>query len=58
MMGETHARHEAPAPVEFEEPWIREKFESELKARGLTSVMPEQAYKDPNYEWDYGEDGE
>ncbi|MFN0070498.1 MAG: hypothetical protein ACKVVP_03275 [Chloroflexota bacterium] len=37
----------------FEEPWIREKFESELAARGLKSIMPEQAYKDPSYEWEY-----
>jgi hypothetical protein len=36
-----------------EEAWIREKFEGELKARGFSSIMPEQAYKDENYEWDY-----
>jgi hypothetical protein len=32
-----------------EEPWIREKFESELTKRGLTSLMPEDAYKFRNY---------
>ena len=34
-----------------EDPWIREKFEGELKKRGLTSLVPDQAYKDPNFEW-------
>jgi oxalate decarboxylase/phosphoglucose isomerase-like protein (cupin superfamily) len=37
-----------------EEPWIRERFEAELAKRGLQSVMPDEAYKDLNYEWDYG----
>jgi oxalate decarboxylase/phosphoglucose isomerase-like protein (cupin superfamily) len=37
----------------YEEPWIREKFENELKARGLESIMPDQAYKDPMFEWEY-----
>ena len=36
-----------------EEPWVREKFEEELAKRGLTSLMPDQAYKDRDYEWDY-----
>ena len=34
-----------------EDPWIRQTFEAELKKRGLTSLMPEGAYQDPNYEW-------
>ena len=38
-----------------EDPFIRNKFETELKARGLTSLMPDQAYKDPSYKWDYEE---
>src|SRR5581483_1372174 len=38
-----------------EEPFIREKFESELAKRGLKSIMPEVAYQDRNYEWDYEE---
>jgi gentisate 1,2-dioxygenase len=29
-----------------EEPWIRQKFEEEMTKRELTSLMPEQAYKD------------
>ncbi len=36
-----------------EEPWIRAKFEEELAKRGLTSQMPEEAYRDPDYEWEY-----
>jgi oxalate decarboxylase/phosphoglucose isomerase-like protein (cupin superfamily) len=39
-----------------EEPWIREKFEEELGKRGLTSDVPEEAYRDRNYAWDYGDD--
>jgi len=34
-----------------EEPWIREKFEAELAKRGLTSLMPEEAYRIPNFQW-------
>ena len=36
-----------------EEPWIRERFESELAARGLESAMPPEAYQDPDYKWSY-----
>ena len=36
-----------------EEPWVREKFEEELAKRGVTSLMPDGAYKDRDYEWDY-----
>ncbi len=38
-----------------EDPWIRQTFEKELAKRGLTSLMPEEAYKDRNYEWKYVE---
>ncbi|MBI4297760.1 MAG: cupin domain-containing protein [Chloroflexi bacterium] len=38
-----------------EDPWIRQTFEKELGKRDLTSIMPEEAYKDRNYEWPYGE---
>jgi len=38
-----------------EDPFIRNTFESELGKRGLSSLMPEQAYSDPNYKWDYDE---
>jgi hypothetical protein len=37
-----------------EDPAIRQRFESELGKRGLKSIMPEEAYTDPDYEWDYG----
>ena len=36
-----------------EEPWIRERFESELAARGLETAMPDEAYTDPDYRWSY-----
>ena len=36
-----------------EEPFIRQKFEEELGKRGLTSLMVDEAYKDPNYQWKY-----
>jgi mannose-6-phosphate isomerase-like protein (cupin superfamily) len=40
-----------------EDPMIRERFESELAKRGLKSVMPDQAYKDMSFEWDYASAG-
>lgn len=39
-----------------EDLWIREKFESELAARGERSLMPDRAYTDPEYQWEYGDD--
>jgi oxalate decarboxylase/phosphoglucose isomerase-like protein (cupin superfamily) len=36
--------------------WIRAKFEAELAKHNLKSDIPEEAYKDPNYEWEYGDD--
>jgi oxalate decarboxylase/phosphoglucose isomerase-like protein (cupin superfamily) len=39
-----------------EEPWIREKFEAEIRARGISSEMPPEVYTDPSYEWAYAED--
>lgn len=38
-----------------EDPSVRQRFESELGKRNLTSLMPEQAYKQHGYEWDYVE---
>ncbi len=38
-----------------EDPFIRQRFESELAKRGLKSLMPDGAYQDPDYRWDYGE---
>ena len=37
-----------------EDPMIRKKFETELSRKALTSIMPEDAYRDRDYEWDYG----
>jgi oxalate decarboxylase/phosphoglucose isomerase-like protein (cupin superfamily) len=34
------------------DPWIRTRFEDELAKNGLTSLMPEEAYTNPNFEWD------
>ncbi len=39
----------------YEDPWIRNRYESEIGKLGLKSLMPDEAYKDPKYEWDYGE---
>ena len=36
-----------------EESWIHEMFEEELGKRGLESLMPEGAYQDPHYKWEY-----
>ena len=38
--------------IEFpdEDPFVRETFEAELAKRGLTTLMPEQAYIDPDYQ--------
>ncbi|HLQ34562.1 MAG TPA: cupin domain-containing protein [Chloroflexota bacterium] len=35
-----------------EDPWVRQYFESELANRGNRSLMPEEAYTDPNYVWE------
>ena len=34
-----------------EEPAVRERFEAELARRGLTSLIPPEAYAKPDYEW-------
>jgi hypothetical protein len=36
-----------------EDPFIREKFETELAQRGLQSAMPAEAYTNPDYQWAY-----
>ncbi|HZT06842.1 MAG TPA: cupin domain-containing protein [Chloroflexota bacterium] len=48
---EDRARDQIEYPDE--DPWIRQTFESELRKRGLVSLMPEKAYQDRAYEWDY-----
>jgi quercetin dioxygenase-like cupin family protein len=39
-----------------EDPRVRQYFEAELAKHNLTSLMPEEAYKDPKYQWKYAED--
>ena len=39
-------------PFVEEDPWIRQKFEEELAKKGLTSLMPAEAYTTPDYVWD------
>jgi hypothetical protein len=39
-----------------EDPLVRKTFEGELSKRNLTSLMPEEAYRDPEYQWTYDED--
>jgi hypothetical protein len=34
-----------------EDPFVRKKFEGELGQRGLTSLMPDEAYKSRDFEW-------
>jgi hypothetical protein len=36
-----------------EDPVIRQTFEAELAKRGVKSLMPEAAYRDRNFEWEY-----
>jgi hypothetical protein len=36
-----------------EEPSVRAKFQDELAKRGLTSQMPDEAYRNSDYEWAY-----
>lgn len=48
---EDRARDQIEYPDE--DPIIRGKFQAELAKRGLTSLMPEQAYKDSSFEWAY-----
>jgi hypothetical protein len=38
-----------------EDPGIRQTFEAELAKRGLTTLMPEEAYRQPGFQWDYGD---
>ncbi len=38
-----------------EDSFVREKFEQEMAQRGKTSRMPQEAYQDRDYQWDYSE---
>ena len=52
------AGHEVRNQIEYpqEEPWIRERFQEELAKKGRGSLMPDRAYSDLAFEWDYGDD--
>jgi hypothetical protein len=41
-----------------EDPWVRQKFATELSRRGRESGMPLEIYSNPDYKWDYGDDGD
>jgi hypothetical protein len=34
-----------------EDPFIRKKFEDELAKKGLTSLVPDEAYRNKEFEW-------
>jgi mannose-6-phosphate isomerase-like protein (cupin superfamily) len=56
--GNERVEDQARDQIEYpdEDPMIRETFERELGQRGLKSIMPDIAYQDRNYEWEYGND--
>jgi quercetin dioxygenase-like cupin family protein len=61
QMGNTERVQDPTADqIEYpqEEAIIRDYFAEQLAKRGLKSNMPEQAYKDVNFEWDYGSSGD
>ncbi len=47
---------ERQIPYTQEDPWVRQKFQDELAKKGLKSLMPLEAYRDPHYQWRYTED--
>jgi oxalate decarboxylase/phosphoglucose isomerase-like protein (cupin superfamily) len=51
------AGHRTNGQTEYanEQPWVREKFEAELAARGAKSLMPSEVYENANYQWEYGD---
>ena len=55
--GET-LQDRADRQIEYvdEDPWIRQKFEEELAVHGGKLLMPDEAYTDRSFEWDYGDD--
>lgn len=52
---EDRARDQIEYPDE--DPFVRETFAEQLAKRGLTSLMPERAYRDRSWEWMPGETG-
>ena len=56
--GNERVEDQARDQIEYpdEDPFIRETFERELGKHGLTSIMPDVAYRDRTFEWQYAED--
>ena len=50
---EDRARDQIEYPDE--DPSVRQRFEGELAKSGLKSLMPEEAYRNKNFEWAYAE---
>jgi oxalate decarboxylase/phosphoglucose isomerase-like protein (cupin superfamily) len=57
--GET-MQDRADRQIEYpdEDPWIRQTFESELAKKGHKSAMPDACYRDRDYRWAYGDEGD
>jgi oxalate decarboxylase/phosphoglucose isomerase-like protein (cupin superfamily) len=53
---EDRARDQVEYPDE--DPFIRQKFEEELGKRGMTNAIPDVAYHDHDFEWDYDAQGQ
>ena len=53
--GRNNAEDRAKDQIEYcnEDKWVREKFEGEMAKRGITSLMPPEAYTDPDFEWNW-----
>jgi oxalate decarboxylase/phosphoglucose isomerase-like protein (cupin superfamily) len=54
LSGAGEYRHQIEYPEE--DMWVREKFESELATVGKKSLMPAEAYDNPDFVWGYGDD--
>jgi hypothetical protein len=53
LMDERVDRAEDQIDYTQEDPWIREMFASELAKRGTASLMPEECYRVPDYQWSF-----
>ena len=54
------AQVRADRQIEYtdEDPWIRQKFAEECAKRGHASKMPEEVYRNRDYQWAYGDEKE
>ena len=57
--GET-MQDRADQQIEYtdEDPWVRQKFESELAKHGAKTNMPDACYRDRDYKWAYGDEAD